>query len=61
MHIAYQAGVELLGGVRRWITRRERAVWSLHDTINTEILTITKRRFKALLCINHSIYQAETR
>ena len=41
MHTAYQPVVEVLGDTLALMTRRERGVWSLHDT-NTDILAIAK-------------------
>ena len=45
MHTAYQPVVEVLGDTLALMTRRERGVWSLHDT-NTDILAIARGRFK---------------
>ena len=56
MHTAYQPVVEVLGDTLALMTRRERGVWSLHDT-NTDILAIAKGRFKAPPHINHSLSQ----
>jgi hypothetical protein len=53
MHAAYQPVVEVLGDALALMTRRERGVWSLHDT-NTDILAIANGRFNAPPHINHS-------
>ncbi len=46
MNAAYQPVVEVLGDTLALMTRRERGVWSLHDTY-MNILAIAKGRFKA--------------
>jgi hypothetical protein len=56
MHTAYQRVVEVPGDTLAFMTRRERGVWSLHET-NTDILAIAKGRFKARPHINHSSSQ----
>ena len=45
MHTAYQPVVEVLGDTLALMTRRERGVWSLHDT-NTDILAIARRKIQ---------------
>jgi hypothetical protein len=56
MHTAYQPLVEVLGDTLALMTRRERGVWSLHDT-TTDILAVATGRFKAPPHINHSLSQ----
>jgi hypothetical protein len=56
MHVAYQPVVEVLGITLALMTRRERGVWSLHDT-NTDILAIANGSFKAPPDIHHSMSQ----
>jgi hypothetical protein len=46
MNTAYRPVVEVLGDTRVLMARRDRGVWSLHDT-NTNILAIAQGRFKA--------------
>jgi hypothetical protein len=56
MHTAYQPVAKVLCETLALMTRREREVWSLHDT-NTGILAIAKGRFKSPPHINHSLSQ----
>ncbi len=56
MHIAYQPVVEVLGDTLALMTRRERGVWSLHDT-DEYILALRQGSYKALRHINHSMSQ----
>jgi len=56
MHPADQPVVEVLGDTLALMTRRERGVWSLHDT-NAGILAIANVRFKARPHINHPLSQ----
>ena len=56
MRIAYQPVVAVLGDTLAVLTRRERGVWSLHDT-NEDILALPQGRYKALPHINHSMSQ----
>jgi hypothetical protein len=58
MRNAYQPVVAVLGDTLATMTRRERGVWSLHDTIN-DILALPQGRYKALPHINHSMSQVE--
>jgi hypothetical protein len=60
MHTAYQPVVEVLGDTLALMKRRERALWSSHDT-TTDILAIADERFKAPIHINHSLSHVELR